>query len=106
VLLASDKTRPVALLDVEIYEGRRASFAIVVAPGVRRAGVGRRVVEAAIAHPLFREVAEWFVGIERGNEASRGLVLALGFRQVTEEDADGFTYYARGQSPVPWSLPD
>lgn len=106
VLLTSEAANTVGLLDIEVYDGRRASFAIVVAPAARRVGVGRRVVEAAIGHPLFAEVEEWFVGIERGNDASRRFVTALGFNPVTNVDADGFTYYARGVSTTPWSLPD
>jgi ribosomal protein S18 acetylase RimI-like enzyme len=107
VLLATDGGS-IALLDVEIYDRHRASFAIVVAPAERRKGIGRQVVEAAIGHPLFSDVTEWFVGVERDNDASRGLVEKLGFRQMTDEDADGFTYYARGRDLVSsnWRLPD
>jgi hypothetical protein len=64
------------------------------------------VLEAGIG--ALPDIVEWFAGIERGNDASRRLVLGLGFRQMTEEDADGFTYYARGRdlSPSTWRVPD
>lgn len=106
LFLALRGTAPVGLLDVETYEERRASFAIAVAPAERRAGMGTAVLAAAIAHQHFASVVEWFAGIEHGNDASRRLVERLGFRRVTDEDADGFTYYARGESPSPWYLPD
>jgi RimJ/RimL family protein N-acetyltransferase len=105
VLLAMLAGSAVGLIDVETYPAHRASFAIVVAPSARRHGMGRRVLEAAIDDPRVAEVVEWFAGIERGNEASRRLVESIGFRPVTGEDADGFTYYALGDVGVPWSLP-
>jgi L-amino acid N-acyltransferase YncA len=106
VLLATLDGIAIGLIDVETYGSRRASFAIVVAPTARRTGVGKRLLGAAFDHRLFAHIAEWFVGVERGNDASRRLVQSIGFRQVTDEDGDGFTYYARGESSSPWSLPD
>jgi RimJ/RimL family protein N-acetyltransferase len=107
MLLAVRVNEPVGLIDIETYRGSRASFAIVVAPALRGRGLGREVLAAAIGHPLFAGIGEWFAGIERGNDASRRLVLTLGFRQVADEDADGFTYFARGADPAqPWCPPD
>ena len=106
VLLATLDGSAVGLIDVETYSARRASFAIVVAASARRQRLGRRVLEAAIDDPRLAEVVEWFAGIERGNKASRRLVESIGFRPVTGEDADGFTYYALGDVGVPWSLPE
>ncbi len=106
VLLASAGGDAVAMIDVETYPDARASFAIVVAPAARRSGIGRATLNAVIDHHALSAVTEWFAGIERGNDASRRLVEALGFRRVTEEDADGFTYYALGEVASPWSPPD
>jgi len=47
-----------------------------------------------------------FAGVERGNTASRELLEGLGFLRMTEEDADGFTYFAWrrfGWPDSPWS---
>jgi ribosomal protein S18 acetylase RimI-like enzyme len=104
-LLALIDDRPVGMVDVEIEHGR-AAFAVVIAPDARRHGIGRQMVEACIALPSFATVAEWFAGVERGNTASRQLLEGLGFLRMTEEDADGFTYFARrrfGWPDSPWS---
>jgi RimJ/RimL family protein N-acetyltransferase len=106
VLLAMLDGNAVGLIDIETYPGHRASFAIVVPISARRQGIGRRILKAAIDDPRLAGIVEWFAGIERGNEASRSLVQGLGFRQVTDEDADSFTYYSLGHPSVPWSLPE
>lgn len=104
-LLATVDDLPVGMVDVEIEHGR-AAFAVVIAPAVRRQGLGRRMVEACMAEPMFVAVEEWFAGVERGNVASRQLLERLGFLQMTDEDANGFTYFARrriGWADTPWS---
>ena len=104
-LLALLAGAPVGMVDVEIEHGR-AAFAVVIAPGSRRQGLGRQMVEACIALPAFAGIAEWFAGVERGNTASRQLLEGIGFLRMTEEDADGFTYFARrrfGWADGPWS---
>ena len=95
---------PVGMVDIEIEHGR-AAFAVVIAPAARRRSRGRQMVEACIALPAFANIAEWFAGVERGNTASQQLLEGLGFLRMTEEDADGFTYFARrrfGWADTPW----
>ena len=107
VLCATDGGALVGLLDCEIHADGRAGFALVVDPARRRLGHGRRMVEALRAG--LPQVSEFFVGVERGNAASRGLALRTGFVPVTGEDTDGFTYFAwrrHGSPEVPWSLPE
>lgn len=92
------------MVDVEV-EHRRAAFAVVIAPTFRRKGLGRQMVEACIAEPMFADVVEWFAGVERGNVASRQLLERAGFLRMTDEDADGFSYFARrrsGWAEAPW----
>ena len=104
-LLAVREGTPVGMVDIEIEHGR-AAFAVVIAPAARRQGLGRQMVEACLALPAFATVAEWFAGVERGNTASRQLLEGLGFLRMTEEAADGFTYFARrrfGWADSPWN---
>jgi len=103
-LLAIADGAPIGMVDVEI-EHRRAAFAVVIAPHARRKGLGKQMVEACIAVPAFADVEEWFAGVERGNIASRQLLEGLGFLRMTDEDADGFAYFARrrsGWADAPW----
>jgi len=96
------------LVDIEMFEARRAAFAIVVSPSLRRSGLGRAIVAALIAQPRFADVVEWLAGVETGNVASRRLLLGCGFIRVTDEDAEGFSYFARRRSGwprLPWTTP-
>jgi RimJ/RimL family protein N-acetyltransferase len=103
--VAVDDGRPVGLLDCEVYDDRRASFAIAIDPTLRRKGVGIAAVEALIAHPSMTDVTELFAGVEEGNAASVRLLLRCGFVQVAEIDHEGFRYYARPAPTGPWRLP-
>ena len=96
---------PVGLVDVEISRDGRAAFAIVIAPARRGQGIGRHMIETCIADPLFDKVEEWFAGVERGNVASQQLLERAGFLRMTDEDRDGFSYFARRRSgwpDLPW----
>jgi len=96
---------PVGLVDIDIAADRRAAFAIVVAPEQRRRGLARMMVDACLADPQFAEISEWFAGVEAGNVASQQLLESCGFARMTDEDADGFSYYARrlrGWPRLPW----
>jgi ribosomal protein S18 acetylase RimI-like enzyme len=97
--------QPVGLVDIEVDADYRAAFAIVVAPDQRRRGLGRTMVEACLADPRFDDVCEWFAGVETGNIASQQLLVSCGFARMTDEDADGFSYFARrlsGWPRLPW----
>ena len=67
-----DDGRPVGLLDCEVYDDRRASFAIAIDPALRRKGVGITAVEALIAHPSMTDVTELFAGVEEGMLRAHG----------------------------------
>jgi ribosomal protein S18 acetylase RimI-like enzyme len=104
-LLAIVDATPIGMVDIEVEHGR-AAFAVVIAPAVRRQKLGQQMVVACMAEPIFAEVEEWFAGVERGNIASRQLLESLGFLRMTDEDADGFTYFAyrrSGWADSPWS---
>jgi RimJ/RimL family protein N-acetyltransferase len=105
--IAMDGDRAVGLVDVECYRDSRASMAIVVAPDARRRGIGLAIVRLLDEHVDLVRVTEFFAGVESGNDASRCLVRAAGYVQVTSEpDEEAFTYYARrrdGSAPTsPW----
>lgn len=107
--LALAEGRPVGLVDIESYPDGRASFAYVTAPAERGRGFGRQMIETVIAAPAHAAIKEFFVGVESGNVVSERLVRGAGFVQVSAEDADSFTYWARrrcGTPRHPWSLPD
>jgi RimJ/RimL family protein N-acetyltransferase len=100
--------RPIGFIDFERYPGRRASFAMVIAPEARRLGFGQALLATLIAHPETSSIDEFFVGVETGNLASEGLVLKAGFVPVTEVDDDGFRYFAwwrHGASNRTWVKP-
>jgi GNAT superfamily N-acetyltransferase len=103
-LLGTLGETPVGLVDIEVV-GPRAGFAIVIAPSHRRQGVGAALIEACVADARFAQIDEWFAGVERGNAGSRALLERRGFSRVTDEDAEGFTYFAlrrRGWPDLPW----
>jgi ribosomal protein S18 acetylase RimI-like enzyme len=103
-LLGTLDDMPVGLVDVEVV-GPRAGFAIVIAPSHRRRGIGAALIEACVADPRFAGVDEWFAGVEHSNGASRALLERRGFSRMTDEDAEGFTYFAlrrRGWPDLPW----
>jgi RimJ/RimL family protein N-acetyltransferase len=86
----------VGLVDVECYADRRASMAIVVAPGLRRQGVGRKILDQVLEQPDLAHILEFFGGVEVGNIASQRLITAAGFLAMQDgPDEEGFTYYAR-----------
>ena len=100
----------VGLVDVERYGDARAAVALVVAPGQRRRGVGKAIVQTLRKQPALASVAEFFGGVEAGNVAGAALVCSAGFERVTEgPDDEGFTYFALrtdGRRPRdPWALP-
>lgn len=106
--LAFDGAAAVGLTDVEIYHDRRASFAPVIAPHMRRRGLGTALIAAIARHPDLWEVDELFAGVERDNRASEALLRRSGFQRMSDEDEDGFTYFAlrwRGTLAKPWRLP-
>lgn len=55
-------------------------------------GFGTALVATMLAEPALNEIEEFFAGVERGNVASEQLLNRCGFRAVSGEDGDGFTY--------------
>lgn len=87
--VVEDDGRHVALIDVEVYNDRTASLAIVVNPDQRGCGVAQRVLVAIWDLPELANVDELFGSIDVGNEASRRCLLAAGFMVASEPDHQG-----------------
>lgn len=81
--------RRVALLDLEVYNDRTASLAIVVAPEERRRGVARRVLSCLWELPDLAGVESVFGCIDNGNEASRRCFSSAGFAIANKPDHEG-----------------
>lgn len=79
VWVAFDSGVPVGLIDVETYEDSTASFAVVVAPSLRRQGIGRRIIRTAVQHRQFAAVSTWVAGVEPTNEQSIRCLEGAGF---------------------------
>ena len=105
-LLALVDDATLGLIDLEIYDDGRASFAIAVDSSKRRRGLGTAIVGALIEHRVLDGVHELFAGVEEGNTASARLLLRCGFVAVTGVDGEGFRYFARPAPKGPWRTPD
>lgn len=81
--------RSVAFLDVEVYDDRTASLAIVVAPEARGRGIARRVLSGIWEHEKLAGVDELFGSISVDNEAIRRCLLAAGFKVDDQPDHEG-----------------
>jgi RimJ/RimL family protein N-acetyltransferase len=99
VWLAYVDQAPVGLADTERYADATASVAIVVAPAVRGRGVGRRIIQAVLAHPELAATQVTEAGIEPGNAASVRCFTAAGFTAANDTpDEHGVVYFRRSRS--------
>ena len=94
--IVEEDNAAVGLVDVEVYEGRTAGLAFVIAPDRRGSGLGRRAL-LAIAEQLAADgIREVFGGAEADNAASIRCMEGAGFTRRSEEpDAEGFLYLER-----------
>jgi L-amino acid N-acyltransferase YncA len=69
---------------------------LVVDPARRRQGLGKRIIQAVVAHPQLGEIELVRAGIEPGNQASVRCFTAVGFSVETDEpDEEGVVYFRR-----------
>lgn len=87
--VVEEDCKHVALLDIEVYNDRTASLAIVVAPDQRQRGVARCILTAMWDLPALATVNSVFGCIDAGNEASRRCFAAAGFIVDDTPDHDG-----------------
>lgn len=74
-------------------DGRQAEWGrLVIAPGQRGKGHGRRALELLIAHARSLGVSRLVCGVVAGNVAAERLYERCGFREVSREIADGREY--------------
>lgn len=69
---------------------------VATAPRARRAGIGRALVQAALAEAKARGVSTAHLEVSRGNEAARALYARVGFT----EDGVRRGYYQDGQDAL------
>jgi RimJ/RimL family protein N-acetyltransferase len=94
--LAYAEGQPVGLVDVERYADGTAGLALVVDPARRRQGLGKRIIQAVLAHPELGETELIRAGIEPDNQASVRCFTAVGFAAETDEpDEEGVVYFRR-----------
>lgn len=86
---------PIGFIDVERYDDNRAGCVIVVAPAMRRQGIGRAILDAVWERPELASVEELILGVEPENMASRRCLTAAGFRLSPEPDEEGMLQGAR-----------
>lgn len=72
--------------------GEAEVLTLAVAPAVRRGGIGRRLLEHAIAHARVEAAEAMFLEVSVVNEAALRLYRAVGFAAVGERRR----YYANG----------
>jgi RimJ/RimL family protein N-acetyltransferase len=89
---------PVGFIEVERYDDRCAECALVVAPAMRRQGIGRAILDAVWERPELAEVEELIGGVEPENVASRRCLEAAGFRLSSEPDKEGMLQGTRARS--------
>ncbi len=73
---------------------------LAVAPHCRRAGLGKALLQAAMAMLRKSGVKQLFLEVEEGNEAARGLYRSLGAKAVGHRGA----YYENGADAAIFSL--
>lgn len=85
--------RPVALIDLERYEDRSASFAIVVDPAHRGKGLAALAIDELTNYAKNLDVIQLLGYVESGNTISERLLRGRGFAAIGV-DPDGFAEYA------------
>lgn len=73
---------------------------LIVAPGARRQGLGRALVETLVAHARARDLRLILLEVRRSNSAARRLYTRFGFEEVGERTA----YYPDGEDALLFNL--
>jgi RimJ/RimL family protein N-acetyltransferase len=85
---------PYGPIILETIDAVTASIAFVIAPELRRRGLGRAMIAAMIARPELRDVELFEAGVEPQNTASRHCLEAAGFEPGSARpDVEGMLYY-------------
>jgi RimJ/RimL family protein N-acetyltransferase len=96
--LARANQTPVGLAEIERYADATAGLALVVGPGFRGRGVGRRIIEAVLARPELAATEVIRAGIQPENTASVRCFTAAGFTaEADAPDEQGVVYFRRIQ---------
>ncbi|HTZ70324.1 MAG TPA: GNAT family N-acetyltransferase [Acetobacteraceae bacterium] len=93
-----DETGGMILIRVAADEAEILTLA--VAPAVRRQGIGRALVEAAVAHARIAGAAKFFLEVSVKNHLARALYRDLGFTEVGRRKR----YYSDGADALVLSL--
>jgi Acetyltransferases, including N-acetylases of ribosomal proteins len=92
---------PVGVVDIETYDDRTADLALIVAPDHRRAGLCKRILEAAIGHPALGDVQVMRLGVEPDNIGAARCAESAGFSVEPHHlDEQGLTHYIRAIGTV------
>lgn len=95
-LLALRGEEPIGFVLARVAAGEGEILAIGVLPTDRRSGVGRRLVEATLAHARQLDAEALFLEVAEDNEAARTLYMANGFFSVGRRPG----YYKRPSGTV------
>jgi RimJ/RimL family protein N-acetyltransferase len=91
--------RPVRAVITDSVEIATGAIAFVIAPQLRRQGLGRAVVRALMRRPELRFVELFEAGVDPENVASRRCLEAAGFQlRAADPDAEGMVYYLAGRA--------
>ena len=93
---AEDGSRPFGLVMARAVAGEAEIISLGVRPDLRRAGIGRRLLAAAVAESALRGTGRLFLEVAADNEPACALYLGAGFVQVGRR-AD---YYHRPDGDV------
>ena len=95
-LLAVDGGEPLGFALARVVGEDSEILSIGVLPGVRRGGLGRRMVEAVCGEVQQRGATALFLEVAEDNDAARALYAHSGFAQVGRRPG----YYIRSQGRV------
>lgn len=77
-----DGAEPVGVVLLQSVAGEAEVLTIAIRPSWRRGGLGRRLLDWAMAQLAAEGVERLFLEVEAGNTAARALYAAAGFAQV------------------------
>jgi RimJ/RimL family protein N-acetyltransferase len=101
--LVSDCGRPLALVDVEVYERGAATIALCVAPAQSGRGYGKRVVESVLRRAEFAGLT-FELGVEPDNLPSIAICRSLGGELIGDgPDHQGMLNFRLSTPAVPAS---
>ena len=97
---AADAQEPLGFLLAWEVADEAHLIDLIVAPGARRQGFGRALVETLVTHAKARDLRLVLLEVRRHNSAARRLYTSFGFEEVGERAA----YYADGEDALLFCL--